>query len=79
MSGHVSPIIASAWLLHARREIEVATQAANERFDRATASEAGWEAFWASCERGNRGVEFRVEVNGEAFVFRDGWLLGLSP
>lgn len=77
---HVSPMQANSWLRHTRREIELETLAANERFDRATSTAAGLRVFWLSCERRMRGVEFEVTGRpGGPWVFRNGWLQEARP
>jgi hypothetical protein len=71
----VSPIIANSWLRRTRREIEIADDEADARFDAAFAAPGGREAFWASCGRSAKGRTLRVENDGEVFEFRDGFLL----
>ncbi len=77
MSGHVSPIIVSGYIMQSRRASELEIGEANARFDRALDScEWAWEAFWASCEKDARDIKFvQISSNGEVFEFRDGWLL----
>ena len=75
MKPHASPIIINSYLIQSRRETALWIENHNVRFDEATSTPQGLRAFWVSCEKRMRGVEFTIVGRpGGPYVFRDGLL-----